>query len=73
MEFFEFFFSGVCWGWRLIGLIVLIYSVGYVINNWLDSYFTYKLSQSAIEESLFEDDTEVGDNGNSATSADVRD
>ena len=49
MEFFEFFFSGANWGWRLLGLIWLIYAAGYVINNILDKYLAYRLGAKAVE------------------------
>ena len=43
MEFFEFFFTGEGWGWKLIGLTVLISIVGHYIVELLDVYLTYRL------------------------------
>lgn len=69
MDFFEFFFSGANWGWRLLGLIWLIYTAGYVINNILDSYLTYRLGAKAVEAGY---DLDVGDESTSATKDDIR-
>lgn len=49
MEFFEFFFSGANWGWRLVGLISLIYFAGHSINVIISTYLTYRLGTKAVE------------------------
>lgn len=70
MEFFEFFFSGANWGWRLLGLIWLIYAAGYVINNILDTYLAYRLGVKAVEAGYDLDIDE--DDKSSATKDDFR-
>lgn len=75
MEFFEFFFSGANWGWRLLGLIWLIYAAGYFINNILDTYLTYRLGAKAVEAGYNLDDIEDiddKDKSSPATKDDVR-
>lgn len=69
MEFFEFFFSGANWGWRLLGLIWLIYAAGYFINNILDTYLTYRLGVKAVDTGYDFDDK---DESTPATKDDVR-
>ena len=69
MEFFEFFFSGANWGWRLLGLIWLIYAAGYVINNILDTYLAYRLGVKVVEAGY---DLDVEDESTSATKDDIR-
>lgn len=71
MEFFEFFFSGVNWGWRLLGLIWLIYAAGYVVNNILDTYLAYRLGVKAVEAGC-DLDIEGEDESTPATKDDVR-
>lgn len=71
MEFFEFFFSGVNWGWRLFGLIWLIYVVGYVINNILDTYLAYRIGVKAVEAG-YDLDIEGEDESTPATKDDIR-
>ena len=74
MEFFEFFFSGANWGWKLLGLIWLIYAAGYFINNILDTYLTYRLGAKAVEAGydLDIEDIDNNDESTSATKDDVR-
>jgi hypothetical protein len=74
MEFFEFFFSGANWGWRLLGLIWLIYAAGYFINNILDTYLTYRLGAKAVETGCDLDVENIDDKDKSspATKDDVR-
>ena len=74
MEFFEFFFSGANWGWKLLGLIWLIYAAGYFINNILDTYLTYRLGVKAVEVGydLDIEDIDNNDESTSATKDDVR-
>jgi hypothetical protein len=74
MEFFEFFFSGANWGWRLLGLIWLIYAAGYFINNILDTYLTYRLGAKAVEAGYDLDAEDIDDKYKSspATKDDVR-
>lgn len=71
MEFFEFFFSGANWGWRLLGLIWLIYAAGYVVNNILDTYLAYRLGVKAVEAG-YDLDIEGEDESTPATKDDVR-
>lgn len=71
MEFFEFFFSGAEWGWRVFGLIWLIYTIGYVINNLADTYLTYRLGAKAIKEG-YSMGVEDDDKSAPATKDDVR-
>ena len=71
MEFFEFFFSGANWGWRLLGLIWLIYAAGYVVNNILDTYLAYRLGVKAVEAG-YDLDIEGEDKSTPATKDDVR-
>ena len=71
MEFFEFFFSGANWGWRLLGLIWLIYAGGYVINNILDTYLAYRLGAKAVEAG-YDLDIEGEDESTPPTKDDVR-
>ena len=75
MEFFEFFFSGPNWGWRLLGLIWLIYATGYVINNILDTYLAYRLGVKTVEAGCDLEDIENIDNedkSSPATKDDIR-
>lgn len=74
MEFFEFFFSGANWGWRLLGLIWLIYAAGYVVNNILDTYLAYRLGVKAVEVGYDLDIEGIDDKDKSspATKDDVR-
>ena len=71
MEFFEFFFSGADWGWRAFGLIWLVYTIGYVINNLADTYLTYRLGTKAIKAG-YSLDVENDDKSTPATKDDVR-
>lgn len=71
MKFFEFFFSGADWGWRVFGLIWLIYAAGYVINNILDTYFAYRLGAKAVDAG-YDLDVEDDDKSTPATKDDVR-
>ena len=43
MEFFEFFFSGPGWGWKVFGLVILLNVVGHYTVSLIDTYFTYRL------------------------------
>lgn len=76
MEFFEFFFSGANWGWRLLGLIWLIYAAGYVVNNILDTYLAYRLGVKAVEAGydldVENEDESTEDESTPATKDDVR-
>ena len=68
MEFFEFFFSGPGWGWKLVGLVALISVIGHYTVALLDTYLTYRLGVK-----LGIDYTEVLDEeDHSATADDVR-
>ena len=71
MEFFEFFFSGANWGWRLLGLIWLIYAAGYVVNNILDTYLAYRLGVKAVEAG-YDLDIDNENESTPATKDDVR-
>jgi hypothetical protein len=71
MEFFEFFFSGANWGWRLLGLICLIYAVGYVINNIFDTYLAYRLGVKVVEAG-YDLDIDGEDSSTPATKDDIR-
>ena len=44
MDFFEFFFSGPDWGWRVFGLVALINVVGHYTVSLVEQYLTYRLS-----------------------------
>ena len=44
MEFFELFFTGEYWCWRLIGLLMLISTVGHYMVEVLNTYLTYRLA-----------------------------
>ena len=71
MEFFEFFFSGANWGWRLLGLILLIYVAGYVINNIFDTYLAYRLGAKVVDAG-YDLDIDSEDKSTPATKDDVR-
>jgi hypothetical protein len=45
MNFFEFFFSGPNWGWRLFGLIWLISLVGEIIVKLVKVVLNYKVDK----------------------------
>jgi hypothetical protein len=44
MEFFEFFFSGPGWGWKVFGLVVMLNVVGHYTVSLVEQYLTYRLS-----------------------------
>lgn len=65
MEFFEFFFSGPGWGWKVVGLILLLNVVGHYTVSLVETYLTYRLGVKLgidYTESLDEDneDTNTG-------------
>lgn len=76
MGFFEFFFSGPDWGWRLFGLLCLIYGIGCILTNLFELFVTYLLCRKAIDEGVdFEvnsDDKESNEGDHSANINDVR-
>ena len=49
MVFFEFFFSGPGWGWRLVGLIFLISIVIEFVPRVMKTVYDYKLERFKIE------------------------
>lgn len=48
-NFFEFFFSGPNWGWRLFGLIWLITVIGDVIAKLVKVILNYKVDKFKVE------------------------
>lgn len=44
MEFFEFFFSGPGWGWKVFSLVILLNVVGHYTVSLIEQYLTYRLS-----------------------------
>lgn len=69
MEFFEFFFSGANWGWRLVGLISLIYFAGHSINVIISTYLTYRIGVKVVDAGYDLDDK---NDSTPATKDDVR-
>ena len=70
MEFFEFFFSGKNWCWKLIGLLVLIGTVGHYMVEVLNTYLTYRL---AVKLGVnFDELIEAEESNESATIDDCR-
>lgn len=74
MVFFEFFFSGPGWGWKLFGLIVLITVIGDVINKAIESYFDYKVEifRADLASYLVDDTTDTEETDNNATLDDFK-
>lgn len=68
MEFFEFFFSGPDWGWKVFGLTILINAVGHYVVSLVETYLTYRLSVK-----LGIDYTELSDNEDNDQSAIIDD
>lgn len=75
MEFFEFFFSGPGWGWKVFGLICLISVFGDVIIKSVNMVLNHKIKKFEIEiaNSLkHRNDNKDNDKGTPATVDDVR-
>lgn len=51
MDFFEFFFSGPNWGWKVFGLILLIASIGNAISTVVGTWMSYKVAAKVLNES----------------------
>ena len=73
MEFFEFFFSGPGWGWKVFALIFLISAVGEIVCKMIKFYFNYRVEKFKVEiiGALQEMDPEIDDD-QSATIDDCR-
>ena len=54
-NFFEFFFSGPNWGWRLLGLIWLITATGEIFIKLTKVFLDYKVNKlkTNISEALY--------------------
>lgn len=76
MEFFEFFFSGPGWGWKIFALICLISVFGDLINKSIEIVFEHKTNKFKIEiENAMKntnDKNASDDDGTPATIDDVR-
>ena len=68
MEFFEFFFSGPGWGWKVLGLIFVISAIGEAISLVIKSYFESRLK--IVKKELLEEIKKL--ENNKATIDDVR-
>lgn len=77
MEFFEFFFSGPNWGWKIFALILLVYAVGDIFVRTANCFFDYRLEKYVadhIDEILDSVESDEDDNHkcNTASKDDVR-
>ena len=75
MEFFEFFFSGPGWGWKVFALICLISVIGDVIIKSINMVLDHNIKKFEIEmrELLkYENDNKDDDAGTPASADDVR-
>ena len=78
MEFFEFFFSGPGWGWKVFALICLISVFCDLIIKSINMVLNHKIKKFEIEiaelaESLkHKNDNKDNDEGTPATIDDVR-
>lgn len=70
MEFFEFFFSGPNWGWKIFALILLVYSFGDVLVRFSANFFEYRLGKYIAEN--FDEIVEANDKDDTADANDVR-
>lgn len=68
MEFFEFFFSGPGWGWKVLGLIFIISTIGEAISLVIKSYFESRLK--IVKKEILEEVKKL--ENNKATIDDVR-
>lgn len=76
MEFFEFFFSGPGWGWKIFALICLISVFGEVILKGVNIVLEHKTNKFKIEienamKNIGKKNTK-NDEGTPATKDDVR-
>ena len=69
MEFFEFFFSGPGWVWKVLGLLLLIEAVGSIIIGIVKATCNYRLKKWLAE---IDTENDNDDKDNSATADDVR-
>lgn len=73
MEFFEFFFSGPGWGWKVVALIFLISPIFDFLAKAVKQIFDYKLNKFRIvAEEAAKRKAENKDEGTPATADDVR-
>lgn len=76
MEFFEFFFSGPNWGWKVFALMCLISVFGDLIIKCVEIAFEHKTNKFKIEiENAMKntnDKNTSNDDGTPATIDDVR-
>ena len=49
MSFFELFFTGPGWGWRLFGLICLVSVVIEIVPKTIDAILQYKTNKYKLE------------------------
>ena len=71
-EFFEFFFSGPGWGWKLVGLIWLISVFGEVVVKIINAILDYKVKKFKAEIIAAAQSLDSEDKNSSATADDVR-
>ena len=69
MGFFEFFFSGPGWGWKVFGLICIISTVGDIIVKVIDTVLDYKVKKFKSEVAAH---IKAEDKDSAATKNDVR-
>ena len=69
MEFFEFFFSGPGWVWKLLGLFFLIEAIGSIIIGTVKVTCNYRLKKWLAD---IDAENDNDDKDTSATADDVR-
>ena len=74
MEFFEFFFSGPNWGWKVFALILLVHAVGDIVTSTVNCFFDYRIEKYIADNFDDTDDNDTDDNNDkqSATKDDIR-
>ena len=70
MEFFEFFFSGPGWGWKVFALICLLTPVFNFLTNVVEQIFDYRLNKFKVAAA--EAAKRKAEEGTPATADDVR-
>ena len=69
MGFFEFFFTGPGWGWKVFGLLCIISTVGDIIVKVINAVFDYKVKKFKSEIVAH---IKTEDKSSAATKDDVR-